>query len=419
MTQSNRSDPGCAIEAKLPRRDWIVLPMLSLLTILLLALSFESTTWWLFPSSESGLDACFVKDDPSGNAGPKPNSVCSERIVESRLAAEYRFNSCGHRAGVECGPKTQGTYRIVMIGSSVAMGLFVPREKTFAALLPAELSQQTGRKIEIYNESMGGRFRGGAFPTKSSAPRFKEALEANPDMILWILTPMDIENASFDNSSPAQPPSAEVASVPGEDKNRFVSSWNKLQVAFAAGTLEDKVRDRWEETKASVVLKHMLYESESQDQYVKSYLQNEDEAGFLKAAPNEKWQRDLEEFQVYATEFISEARAAKVPLVAVLVPNRAQAAMISQGEWPDSYDPYKLDDELHTMIVSRGGIYIDILPDFRGIPNPERHYFPVDGHLDAEGHAMISELLDKELVGGAFPPLRVISPPQVALERNR
>ncbi|MGA3345151.1 MAG: hypothetical protein ABSC76_09815, partial [Terracidiphilus sp.] len=71
MTQSNRSDPGCAIEAKLPRRDWIVLPMLSLLTILLLALSLESTTWWLFPSSESGLYACFVKYDPSCYAGPK------------------------------------------------------------------------------------------------------------------------------------------------------------------------------------------------------------------------------------------------------------------------------------------------------------------------------------------------------------
>ena len=57
-----------------------------------------------------------------------------------------------------------------------------------------------------------------------------------------------------------------------------------------------------------------------------------------------------------------------------LVPTRAQAAMISMGEWPAGYDPYKLDDELRAIVTSHGGIYIDILPDFRNIPNPEQYY---------------------------------------------
>ena len=42
MTQSSASDPANLKEAKLPRRDWILLPMLSLLTIGLLAVSTES-----------------------------------------------------------------------------------------------------------------------------------------------------------------------------------------------------------------------------------------------------------------------------------------------------------------------------------------------------------------------------------------
>ena len=56
-----------------------------------------------------------------------------------------------------------------------------------------------------------------------------------------------------------------------------------------------------------------------------------------------------------------------MPLVAALLPQRAQAAMISRSRWPAGFDPYKLDNELRSMVVSHGGTYVDILPDFRNI----------------------------------------------------
>jgi hypothetical protein len=102
----------------------------------------------------------------------------------------------------------------------------------------------------------------------------------------------------------------------------------------------------------------------------------------------------------------------------VLLPNRAQAAMISMGEWPAGYDPYKLDAELRSIVTSHGGIYIDILPDFRAIPNPEQHYLPVDSHPDAGGHAIIAAMLAKELTGGAVPALKVPAQNQVAREHE-
>jgi hypothetical protein len=127
----------------------------------------------------------------------------------------------------------------------------------------------------------------------------------------------------------------------------------------------------------------------------------------------------LHEFDGYAEDIKERARAAGIPLAAVFLPERAQAAMISMGEWPPGYDPYKLDDELRSIITSHGGTYIDILPEFRGIPNPEQGYFPVDGHLNAGGHAVFSKLLTRELTGGAIPALKISAQQPAALEQRR
>ena len=87
--------------------------------------------------------------------------------------------------------------------------------------------------------------------------------------------------------------------------------------------------------------------------------------------------------------------------------------MISMGQWPSGYDPYNIDKELRGIITAHGGIYIDILPEFRTLPNPEQYYYPVDGHPDARGHAIIAKFMARELTSGSVPALRV-SPQQPA-----
>jgi hypothetical protein len=419
MSSSIAGDSESRNETKLPRRDWILLPLIGFFTLLFLAGSTELLARWLFPVSEVGFERCFARDDPSGTAPVNPNSFCIEQIAESRVPVEYRFDSHGHRADTELGPKKPGTYRIVMIGSSMAMGLFVSEERSFAATLPKELSQRTGRKIELYNEATGGRFRGGPFPLPGSARNFKKVLAANPDMILWIITPMDIENADSASTTPIQQGAMGEALTFDKEAPRSANIWSALSDAISNGTLGSKLLDRWQGSRTSLVLKHFLLGAESQDQYVTSYLKNEDDAGFLRTESNSKWQHLLEVFQGDAEQFEQQAKAAGVPFVAVLVPNRAQAAMISMGEWPKGYDPYKLDAELRSIVQGRGGIYVDILSSFPKIPSPEQYYFPVDGHLNVDGHAALSKLLSERLTDGMVPALRADPQQQIASEQRR
>jgi hypothetical protein len=397
----------------MPRRDWILLPALFLATVILLVLSAESIARWIFPVSHFGLDQCFVPyvNDPSGLEPARPDSVCWERTAESMTVAQYRFNALGDRAGTELGPKPPETYRIVMIGSSFAFGLFVPREETFAALLSGEITRRSGRRTELYNESTGGMFRGGPFPLAQSPEHFDHVLAASPDLILWIITPRDIANV--DKSATEKPSAAAVhaasqaregAAAETPHPSSHLANASRVWMD-AVSHVETRFRSRWEQTRTSVLLKHFLIANQSQSQYVDAYLKNPEDAEFLLTEPSATWKRKLNNFEGIAAEFARLAAAAAVPFAAAMIPNRGQAAMISKGNWPKGYDPYQLDRDLRATITSHGGVYLEILPEFREIPGAEQYYFPVDGHLDAEGHAMIAGLLAQELTGSEAPLL--------------
>jgi hypothetical protein len=393
-------------EEKVPLRDWILLPLLSLLTIGLLAGCTEMIAWQVLPSTASSIHNCWEINPTAGPRGI-PNSVCREKVPEGQLA-EFKFNSCGDLAGMECGPKQPGTYRIVMVGTSVAMGLYLDRKKTIAALLPVELSRRTGRRIELYNEAS---FWGSPRPLSQY---FNRVLAAQPDLVVWVMTPWDIGNTPYSANHQALPAEPDVT-LKGDHSEGAVG---RVQSFVTSSAIYRSALQRWHDDRANLLMRHLLYESQSE--YVKFYLYGSMKslAGFLRAEPTPEWQDHLQGTDACAADIEARTRAAGVPLVAVLLPNRAQAAMISMNEWPSGYDPYRLDRELRTIVTSHGGTYLEVLPDFRNIPNPEQHYLPVDGHPDAYWHSVVAGLLARELTSGAVPALTVSRQPAVIVRKG-
>ena len=386
MTDTIATGSGDEKEAKLPRRDYLLLPLMSLLTIFLLLGSMGLAGRRIFPLPAQAGDDCLIRDDSATGARGIPNSVCMEKVPEGELTP-YRFDSRGFRNDGELGPKLAGSYRIVLLGNSIVAGFRVPREKTFSALLPAELAQLTGRKIEIYNEAIPFR------TLKVTDLDFDEALAVHPDLILWPLSPPELLNAS------------RMLPPPGHQVNGPFAGNRARNWIVALFSLSDNRR----------LIQHFLYESQSLD--VKNYLKDPG-ADYLKTELGEEWQIALQDFDKYAGDMAARANAAGVPFVVGMVPYRAHAAMISMGKWSDGYDPYKFDRELRAIIARHGGIYLDILPNYRDVPNPEQGYFPADRHPNAEGHAIIAQILSKELTSGAIPALRV-DKQQAAFNRGR
>ena len=220
--------------------------------------------------------------------------------------------------------------------------------------------------------------------------QMNRVLAAQPDLILVMVSPWDVDNVSILWSG---------HEAPGPNLG---SNWLKDELATVG--LTQTVRDLADWSRASVMFKEFLYQSQSQ--YVKSFLMQGQVTDMLKAEPSAQLQNKLNDLDLYVGRIENSARAAGVPVAVVFVPNRAQAAMIAMGHWPAGYDPYKLGEEIRTIAQRHGAAYLDILPDFRELGNPERGYYPIDGHPNIEGSAMLSRMLAKELTSGTVDALK-------------
>ncbi|WP_426527887.1 hypothetical protein [Bradyrhizobium sp. McL0615] len=402
MTNSITGDPPI-LEEKLSRRDWFLLPALSLLTIAVIVGFTETLARRSFGVSTTSLDSCLVLNDAATGVRGIPNAVCLEKIPETQMV-EYKFDCAGYRNDKPCGSRTPGAYRIALIGSSIAMGNRVPIEQTLATSLPEELSRRVGRQIELYNHGMAFGF------PRNTALRFNDVLATRPNLVLWIVSSIDVKLAGFSHAEDLQ---VSTSSQPG-----VVSS------------LKNAIKDKIGGNPLAASLKmlgYFLQKQKSQGELIRSYLAipNGSEGAWdsgpsaLKAELSQEWEGRLGLFEGYVAEIGKKAKAAGVPMAVVMVPTRAQAAMISMAEWPAGYDPFKLDRELASITARHGATYIDILPQFRATPNPERYFYPVDGHPDADGHRILTQFIAKELTGGAVSELRAFAQSDGASGRVR
>lgn len=391
-------------QEKLTKRDWFLLPLIGFCVVCLLAVSTEMIARRVLTTSghdKSG-ESCMVMNDPSTGARGIPNCTVIEKIFEAPSPVEYRFNSSGYRDDSDFGPKEPGIFRITMIGTSIAGGFRVPEQQTFAALLPKELSTRTGRKVELYNEAMPWR------SPRMIARNFKrDVLGTNPDMVLWILTAGDVTSQNWRvDANPA-------AALNDREKFSYY-----IKSSLRTHSLTTVLTETFAHSRTSKLLQVLLYKSPSL--YVNAFLLKDPEKmAYMKSKPPAQLLLSLHQFDECAGEIAQEADKMGVPIVVVLVPDRTQAAMISMtGGWPAGIDPYKFGEELRPIITSHRWTYIDLLPDYRTIPNPQLDYFPLDGHPNADGQATISKFLAKHLTDGAISSLVATNRGQAALAQG-
>ena len=186
MTESRSNSPVRSWDpqpATLPRRDYYLLPLISLSTILLIFGVSEFLTRVIWAEQKTA--SCTIIDPIAGDHF-KPNCTVRTKNAEGPWTT-YQYNECGYRSVTSCGPKPPGSIRIAILGSSVSQGLYVPYEQTYFARTSAELSRSCNRPVDVQNLGVPGSSPIYAYR------RVQEALALQPDVVLYLLAPFDLE----------------------------------------------------------------------------------------------------------------------------------------------------------------------------------------------------------------------------------
>lgn len=366
-------------------RDAALLAVVSLSTFGLLAGSLEFTARRLFRRSSTMVWSCFKEGARSAGILPIPNSVCWEKLPESPLV-EYRFNACGYRSVAGCGAKPAGSLRVVLIGSSFVLGYQVPYNQAFGTVLERKLSSMTGHGVEVDNHGL-------LFGTpRAVALHLDEALAAAPDLILWVVTPWDVQNVSkVINEAPLA--AVDRAGGPPPPK------WRRYLDAFSRDGVLSVIRG----SRSVLLVQHLLFQSRSQ--YLRSYMLKDDR-GVLAKQVSPEWRQHWDDLDSIAKEMADRTKAAGVPFAVTAIPDRAGALMISSRTWPAELDPFAFGEQIRSITLRHGAVYLDLLDSFRRQPAAEQLYYTVDGHLNGDGHALIARLLADRITTGFVPALK-------------
>jgi hypothetical protein len=211
--------------------------------------------------------------------------------------------------------------------------------------------------------------------------RLGEALALNPDVVLFLVTPWDVEQkidpkqlAERNNPHPAASAPA-AAAPPGLLK--------RLQTSLI-------------QSRTVLVAQHFLFQNEQA--FMKLYLLYGDKADFLRQPFTPAWQKRFGDLDVIVGDMAARVQSAGIPLVVVTVPSRAEAVFLSARNLPNGVDPFAFGRAIDQIAARHGADYIYLTQDFSRIPKSDKLFYVVDGHLTGEGQSILSRAIVQKLV---------------------
>ena len=357
----------------LARRELAVLVGISLATVLFLAVVAEAGTRWWWPERER--NDCYRRV-PGGAFRPTPHCSASVKNAEGPWVT-MRYNGCGYRSARPCGPTPSGTRRLVVMGSSIADGFYIPYEKTFLAILENSLTRMCGGPVEIQNVASLQR------TPDLQWTLLKEVVGLTPDAVLLVWAPYDL--LSFTPTAPG---------VALERRGRTAA------VAEPSVTAISRLRVLARESRVLSIAQHFMLEH---DGYLFRVYQLGREDDVLRVpmsnAYRERFAGLESELKMMRTRLASES----IPLFVVPVPSRIEAALMSDRVELPNVDPWLYLHEMEAIAGRDSVGLIDVFPAFAGTPHAERLFYAVDGHPTSDAQNLIANAIERALLDGSVP----------------
>jgi len=354
----------------LERRDYFILPLIVIATVLVVAVPVEAALRIFFPYSEA--DRCVVYGDPRPSAFHATANCASRIKVPEGPWVDMTYNECGYRSTDPCTPKKPGSLRLAIIGSSLAAGYLVPYEASVSARARESLTALCRLPVDVQN--LGAEGNMGVRLTASA----EAAAALDPDAIVLVVSPTDLvlDNA-MDQATPA----------PGAIAKHQTGWIQELKVQLS--------RSRLLYMESYLLLRN-------DDNYVPIYRRSGHKADFMRLPLSQDWQERL----AHLDRDIARVKAAigpDIPLIILFSPERSQAAMLATPHLAKGMAPAHLQSEIARRAQAHGAHFADMSTQIvPGTPSSSI-YYAMNGHLNGEGHALLAEALVNGLFDARIP----------------
>ena len=345
------------------------MPLLCLSTIFLLLATCELMTRHFFFSWEA--DSCLV-DDAKYGSSYLPHCTSHGKTAEGPWTT-YVYNECGYRSKASCKANPVGTTRIALIGSSVAVGVFVPYDQTFPGQAEAELTKVWHRPVEIQDLGRPDCSIGCMFH------RVDEALALKPDLLVLTVSPHDTFITTPTDVADRYKPVPPLHGVKLEQNRSLL---RKLRVSLNTSS-------------TAIAAEHLLFQDS--DTYLRLYMNYGDQADYLRLPLSTPWQKRLASAELLLGEIAEKARAKGVPVVLEEMPDEPQISMLLTKKKLGMVSPMAFNARLADIANRHGIAFVDPLDKFRQGANASKDFYVVNGHLNGEGYKHITAALIRTL----------------------
>lgn len=354
----------------LPRRDYLIIPLLSLFSAvaLLTIIEFTARSFWQAREDSS----CDLKT-PVGDRY-KPNCVDTSKIAEGPWVQSH-FNECGYRSEAPCGPKPSHTIRLVLLGSSEAMGQLVPYEQTFAALSEKILVRQCGRPVEVQNLGVAG------IHLLQEAHRADEALALHPDAVILLVSPATLGL----DADPHWRPEGDPQPAP--------------MITQKYGWRADLMRLKSFLRHSTAFSMLLYYYFQDDDAYLHTQFKTfSDRSAVLRLPFSQAWQTRFDFLDSVLTYLSSKVQSKGIPLVIISSLIRPQAALLDLRTNYPGLDAFAFDREVEQIAGRHGIVSISVIDDFSRLPHATSLFYVADMHMNAAGQNLLAESFTRQIL---------------------
>ncbi len=281
---------------------------------------------------------------------------------------------------------------MAVLGSSVAEGLLVPMNETWAALAQRELGNACRRTVEF--EQLTAPLQS-PFHARN---RTSEALKLRPDAVLLILTPIDIEALTWYRSQLAPAREAAAAGPPAPENLR-------QRLGAYANELQGKLLD----SGTAFSVEHVIFRNPAV--FTQMYLVYGDKADFLRQPFTPAWERRFADLDYLVGDMARQIEQDGIAFFVTAVPSRADAALLSSGVHYAGVDPFAWGNAVADITRHHKASYIDLLSAYSSVPRSDLFYYLVDGHMNSKGQPVMAKAVVKALLASGATGFGTCSPP--------